>query len=130
MFDLRTILLILFLTLGFLSIALALPFIRCGVGPTIYYDSRTRVRLAYPGLWHDANTYAGKSLFGYGLGLSLASLILYFTSMSTLAYAWTCVAICLGGLAASVLVCFLCLRHRVNYWISKSMNAKMARRRI
>jgi len=127
MFDLRTILLILFLTLGFLSIALALPLIRREVGPNSFYGFRTRVTLADPGLWYDANAYAGKSLFGYGLGVGLGSLILYLIPLSELAYAWTCLVIILGGLAVSLFLCFSHLRRRVKIHVSKGTDVKYGR---
>ena len=106
MADLRTFILILYVASGLLSAALAVPLIRRKVGPNLLYGFRVRRTLEDPKLWYDANAFAGKCLFRFGVGTSLASVVLYFVPIDPVAYALACLTICLAGLAVCVILCF------------------------
>jgi uncharacterized membrane protein len=98
--------LILYVALGLLSAAFAVPLMLRKVGPNPVYGFRVRKTLEDPALWYDANAFAGKCLFWFGVGTGLACVALYFVPIDPVAYAWACLVISLGGLAMSVILSF------------------------
>ena len=102
-----TFMLVLYISLGLLSAALAVPLMRRKVGPNSLYGFRVRRTLEDPKVWYDANAYAGRCLFGFGIGIGLACLALYFLpAIDPVVYAVACLLIVLVGLAVSLTLSF------------------------
>jgi hypothetical protein len=58
-------------------------------------------------VWYDANEFSGRCLVRLGVMMSLASLVLFFIpAIGDMAYALTCQAITLLGVAASVFLSY------------------------
>ena len=107
MHGFMTFILILYVSLGLLSAALAVPLMRRKIAPNSLYGFRVRRTLEDPKVWYDANAYAGRCLFGFGLGTGLACLALYFLpAIDPVVYALACLLIVLVGLAVSLTLSF------------------------
>ena len=92
---------------GLLTAALAVPLMRRKVGPNALYGFRVHRTLDDPRVWYDANAYAGRCLFGFGIGTGLACLALYFLpAIDPVVYALACLLIVLVGLAVSLTLSF------------------------
>ena len=105
--EFKTILLIGYVFLGLLLTAVAIPLIRRKVPPNWLYGFRVRRTLEDPRVWYEANAFAGKCLFWYGIGSSLACLALYFVpAFDPVSYAWGCLLITAVGLGTSVVLSF------------------------
>jgi uncharacterized membrane protein len=103
----KIFILALYVSLGLLSAALAVPLMRRKVAPNSLYGFRTRRTLEDPRVWYDANAFAGRCLFGFGLGTSIACLALYFLpAIDPVVYAVACLLIVLVGLAVSLILSF------------------------
>jgi uncharacterized membrane protein len=102
-----TFILILYVSLGLLSAALAVPLMRRKIAPNSLYGFRVRRTLEDPKVWYDANAYAGRCLFGFGLGTAIACLALYLIpTIDPVVYAVACLLIVLVGLAVSLILSF------------------------
>jgi uncharacterized membrane protein len=103
----KTLMLILYVSSGLLSAALAVPLMRRKVAPNSLYGFRVRRTLEDPKVWYDANAFAGRCLFGFGIGTAIACLALYFLpAIDPVAYAVACLLIVLVGLAVSLALSF------------------------
>ena len=92
---------------GLLLAGLAVPLIRRGIGPNPWYGFRVPATLRDPEVWYEANACAGRVLFRAGIGIALASLALFlWPGIDPESYAWGCLAIAVGGIAASVVASF------------------------
>ena len=99
--------LILDVSLSLLSTVLAVPPMRRKVAPIFLYGFRVRRTLEDPRVWYDANAFAGRCLFGFGLGTGLACLALYFLpAIEPVVSALACLMIVLVGLAVSLILSF------------------------
>src|SRR3954469_24111479 len=102
-----TAMLVLYVSSGLLSTALAVPLMRRNIAPNSLYGFRVRRTLEDPKVWYDANAYAGRCLFGFGLGTAIADLALYLIpAIDPLVYATACLLIVLVGLAVSLILSF------------------------
>ena len=102
-----TFMLILSISSGLLSAALAVPLMRRQVAPNSLYGFRVRRTLDDPEVWYDANAFAGRCMFGFGLGTGVACLALYFVpAIDPVAYAVACLVIFLVGLVVSLTLSF------------------------
>jgi hypothetical protein len=66
---------LLFVGMGILLIALAIPLIQGRVKPNWYYGFRTPRTVNNPDLWYPANAYAGKLLVGFGIVVIATSVV-------------------------------------------------------
>ena len=99
--------LVLYVSLGLLSAALAVPLMRRKIAPNPLHGFRVRRTLEDPRVWYDANAFAGRCLFGFGLGTGIACLALYFLpAIDPVVYAVACLLIVLVGLAVSLILSF------------------------
>lgn len=99
----KTFVMIAYVSLGLFIAALAVPMIRRRVAPNRWYGFRVPRTLEDPKVWYEANAYAGKCLFWFGIALSLISLLLWFVpGLDPLIYSMSCLMICLVGSAVSV----------------------------
>jgi uncharacterized membrane protein len=102
-----TLMLILYISFGSLSAALAVPLIRRKIAPNSLYGFRVRRTLENPKVWYEANAFAGRCLLGFGLGTGIACLTLYFLpAIDPVVYAVACLMIVLVGLAVSLTLSF------------------------
>jgi len=72
-----TALFFLFVGMGALMIALAIPLIQRRVPPNWVYWFRIRRTIENPDIWYPANVYAGKWLVGLGLVIIGTSVVAY-----------------------------------------------------
>src|SRR4051795_2754926 len=99
-----TFILLVHVSAGVLTASLAVPLMRRKVGPNPLYGFRVRRTLEDPRVWYDANAFAGRCLFGFGLGTGIACLALYFLpAIDPVVYAVACLMIVLVGLAVSLI---------------------------
>ena len=92
---------------GLLVMALARPLIRRRIAPNALYGFRVRRTLDHPEVWYDANEYAGRCLFWFGIATSLAALALFFVpGIDPVVYAVACLVVTLIGLTVSVALSF------------------------
>ncbi|SIO65978.1 SdpI/YhfL protein family protein [Singulisphaera sp. GP187] len=92
---------------GLLVTAIARPLIHRRIAPNALYGFRVRRTLENPEVWYDANEYAGRCLFWFGIGTSLAALALFFLpGIDPVAYAVSCLIITLIGLTVGVALSF------------------------
>ena len=102
-----TFILLVHVSAGLLTAALAVPLIRRKVGPNALYGFRVRRTLDDPRVWYDANAFAGRCLFRSGIGTALACFALYWTpAIDPVAYAVACLTILLVGLAVGLALSF------------------------
>jgi uncharacterized membrane protein len=105
--GLKTFILIANVATGLLLAVVAVPLIRRKVAPNVLYGFRVRRTLEDPAVWYDANEYAGRRLFWYGVGVALAAVALYLVpGLDPVAYAVACLVITLIGLAVSLALSF------------------------
>ena len=105
--GLMTIILMMYVPLGLLIAAIAVPLMRRKIPPNSAYGFRVRRTLEDPGVWYDANAFTGRYLFRLGIGTSIASLALYFSpAIDPVAYAVACGLIVLLGVAVGVILSF------------------------
>ena len=105
MHGFMTFILILYVSLGLLSAALAVPLMRRKIAPNSLYGFRVRRTLEDPKVWYDANAYAGRCLFGFGTAIACLALYLIPT-IDPVVYAVACLMIVLVGLAVSLILSF------------------------
>jgi uncharacterized membrane protein len=112
----------LFLLVGLLMIALALPLIRGKVPPNSWYGFRIRLTLEDPEIWYPANRRGGCLLLVVGLVTIAAALLLpLIPGMTSEAYGlWVS-----GVMLASIL---LCLVFSIRY--AKKLAADRDRKRL
>lgn len=110
MAGLKIFIAILYGSLGLLTAAMAVPLIRRKIKPNALYGFRVRKTLEDPGLWYEANAYAGKCLLWFGVASSLSCITLYFAPIDPVAYALACLTITMGGLATGVILSFRYLK--------------------
>ncbi len=102
-----TFILLVHVSAGLLTAALAVPLMRRKVGPNALYGFRVRRTLDDPRVWYDANAFAGRCLFRSGIGSALACLVLYWTpAIDPVAYAAACPTVLLVGLAVGLALSF------------------------
>ncbi len=76
-----------FVISGLVVSAISIPLIYRRIPPNGLYGFRVRKTLENPHIWYEANAYAGRRLFIFGLLVALASVGLYFLNLSLDAYA-------------------------------------------
>src|SRR4051794_17188862 len=97
-----TFILLVHVSAGVLTAALAVPLMRRKVGPNSLYGFRVRRTLDDPRVWYEANAFAGRCLFASGIVTALACLVLYWTpAIDPVAYAAACPTVLLVGLAVA-----------------------------
>jgi hypothetical protein len=102
-----TFILLVHVSTGVLTAALAVPLMRRKVGPNALYGFRVRRTLEDPRVWYDANAFAGRCFFRSGIGTVLACLALYsIPAIDPVAYAAACPTILLVGLAVGLALSF------------------------
>src|SRR5215204_3572903 len=107
MHSFMTFILILYVSLGLLSAALAVPLMRRKIAPNSLYGFRVRRTLEDPKVWYEANAFAGRCLFGFGIVTAIACLALSFLpAIDPVVYAIACLVIVLVGLAVSLILSF------------------------
>lgn len=67
---------VIFILVGALLMALALPLMRRRVPPNSLYGLRVRATFADPSVWYEANAMSGRDLFVLGAALALAAAVL------------------------------------------------------
>lgn len=63
------LLILVFVTTGFVSIGLAIPLINGRVAPNRLYGLRTRATLSNDTVWYEANARSGRDLLLFGVGI-------------------------------------------------------------
>ncbi|WP_406697028.1 SdpI family protein [Singulisphaera sp. Ch08] len=102
-----TFILTTYLAAGLLVTAIARPLIRRRIAPNTLYGFRVRKTLEHPEVWYDANEYAGRCLFWFGIGTGLSALALYFVpGIDPVVYAVACLMITLIGLIVGLALSF------------------------
>ena len=103
----KTFILFMQISSGLLMIGLAVPLTFGLVGPNSWYGFRVRRTMEDPAVWYKANAFSGKSLIAAGVGIVVASLVLYFTpDIDDPTFATTCALITLGAVGMSMLLSF------------------------
>jgi uncharacterized membrane protein len=104
--DMQT-LLVFYIGAGLLLALLSIPLIQRRIPPNGLYGFRVPKTMDNPGIWYDANAYAGKWLLLTGIATTAGAMLFYRPQAMTLdAYASACAALALGLLAVSVLQSF------------------------
>jgi len=81
--------LILYIVIGLLSAAIAVPLIRGKVKPNALYGFRVPQTLSDPEVWHAVNAHFGRRLLVTGMATTLAALLLYRPpGLDVDSYAW------------------------------------------
>jgi SdpI/YfhL protein family len=112
---LRIIVLCAYVPLGVLVAALGIPMIGRKIPPNSWYGFRVSKTLNDPKVWYDANEFSGRCLFGLGVVMSLAGLVLFFIpAIDSIIYALICNAITLVGVAVSVFLSYRYLNRITN----------------
>ena len=97
--------LVLYVGVGVLFVALAVPLTRRQVRPNPLYGLRTRRTLADPRLWYDANAYAGRLLARAGVAVALGAIILYAVpGLGLLAYTLAETAVLVVAVGAAMVL--------------------------
>jgi uncharacterized membrane protein len=92
---------------GLLLTLLSLPLLAQKIGPNPWYGFRVRRTLEDPAIWYPANAFAAVGLLCVGLITSIAAIVLYLVPGITVdVYAIAEAAVCLGGLAVTVVMSF------------------------
>ena len=102
---------LLFIGMGILLIALAIPLIQGRVKPNWYYGFRTPRTVNDPDLWYPANAYAGKLLLGFGIAIIVASsLLALIPGINEDSYSIGITIVITGGLLILGYLCWKFLR--------------------
>ncbi|OGO27471.1 MAG: hypothetical protein A2136_01015 [Chloroflexi bacterium RBG_16_54_11] len=96
---------------GLLLAALSVPLILRKIPPNRLFGFRIPSTLSNPSLWYQVNAYTGRRFLVVGLGTSLGSIVLYFTSPSSAdAYALSCLGLFLALFLWGIISSFLYLK--------------------
>jgi uncharacterized membrane protein len=105
------ILLALYALSGLLIAGLSVPLILHKIPPNGLYGFRTPSTLTDPELWYKVNAYAGKRFLVVGLGMSIGTILLYFTSTPELeVFALSCLGLFLALFLWAMITSFLYLK--------------------
>jgi uncharacterized membrane protein len=105
------ILLALYALGGLLLAALSIPLILHKIPPNGLYGFRIPSTLDDPELWYKVNAYSGKRFLVAGLGTSVGSIVLYFTSPSNVdIFALSCLGLFLALFLWAMITSFLYLK--------------------
>ena len=86
--------LILYVVLGLLMVALAVPLIKHKVKPNGLYGFRVPQTLSDPEVWYAVNAHFGRRLLVTGVATTLAALLLYrLPGLDEDSYAWALLAV-------------------------------------
>jgi hypothetical protein len=108
----------LFVAVGGLMMAVAVPLIRRRVPPNPLYGVRVRATLADPDVWYAANAASGRELFALGAVLAVAALI-----VPLVAGRWA-VDVLVGGTIVGTLI----LAWRANRFANQLLAARQSAR--
>src|SRR4030042_2713847 len=82
---------------GLLMAGLSVPLILHKIPPNGLYGFRIPTTLENPEIWYKVNAYAGRRFLVVGLGTSIGSIILYYTSPQNVnVYALSCLGLFLA----------------------------------
>lgn len=86
--------LVLYVILGLLMVALAVPLIKRKVKPNGLYGFRVPQTLSDPAVWYAVNAHFGRRLLVTGIATTLAALLLYpLPGLDVDSYAWALLAV-------------------------------------
>jgi len=105
--DDMTHLLYLYIGIGALFVVLAVPLVRCLVGPNLGYGFRVPQTLNDRGVWYEANAYAGRGLLWLGVALMSVAIVLYWVpGVSPSEYKATCMGVLMVGIIVNLIQSF------------------------
>jgi uncharacterized membrane protein len=98
---------VVYLLAGLLIAGISWPLIVGKVPPNSLYGFRTPRTLRDPAVWYPANAYAGRWLFGCGVVIALAAIVLYFVpSMDIATYGYAMLAVTLVTIGSGLIQSF------------------------
>src|SRR4051812_18320096 len=107
----KTLMLVLYLALGLALVGMSIPLIRGRVPPNPVYGFRVKRTLEDPDIWYPANRYAAWRMLWLGVALAVVATAFYFMpGVGFVAYALTCLAVVVVGLAMGLAQSFRHLR--------------------
>jgi uncharacterized membrane protein len=96
---------------GLLLASLSVPLILYKIPPNGLYGFRVRSTMENEQLWYKVNAYAGRRMLVVGLGIALASIILFYTTSQNIErYALSCLGVFLALFLWAMISSFLYLR--------------------
>lgn len=100
-----------FLLVGILFVGLAIPLVRRKVPPNQLYGLRVPATLESEAVWYEANARSGRDLLWLGIGIIVASSVLYVIPWSESGhYLVICVSVVLVGVVGYCLRAFLIVK--------------------
>ncbi|GIK64185.1 MAG: hypothetical protein BroJett018_19790 [Chloroflexota bacterium] len=106
-----TLLGVMFVGMGLLLVALAIPLMQRRIKPNAWYGFRTPSTLRDPDLWYDANAYSGRLLLVYGAVIVITALLVALIPDITVdGYSSVMLIVTLLGIVILLILCWNFLR--------------------
>ena len=106
-----TLLVVMFVGMGLLLTALAIPLMQRRVKPNGWYGFRTPSTLRNPDLWYDANAYSGRLLIVYGAVIVISAILAALLPDITVdGYSMVMLVVMMLGISILLFLCWNFLR--------------------